>query len=101
MAEAYYVQVAPHNPQGPLSTAAAAHLGMAIPNFLILEYVRQDTLRDSVMHDNWQIESGNLIVPDTPGLGVSLDEDVLAAHPYRKRAPNPGPRRSDNSVADV
>ena len=79
LAEAYYVNLAPHNPQGPLSTAAAAHVAMAIPNFSIREYVRQDTYRDEPMRAAWVVEKGNLIVPNTAGLGVELDEDVLAA----------------------
>ena len=100
LAEAYYVQLAPHNPQGPLSTAAAAHLGMAIPNFLILEFVRQDTYRDTAMRDAWTIERGNLLVPDVPGLGVELDEDALLASPYRPVQRGEGPTRADGSIAD-
>ena len=100
LAEAYYVQLAPHNPQGPLSTAAAAHLGMAIPNFLILEFVRQDTYRDTAMRDAWTIERGNLLVPDVPGLGVELDEDALLASPFRPVQRGDGPTRADGSIAD-
>ena len=100
LAEAYYVQLAPHNPQGPLSTAAAAHLGMAIPNFLILEFVRQDTYRDTAMRDAWTIEGGNLLVPDIPGLGVDLDEDALLASPFRRVPRGDGPTRTDGSIAD-
>ncbi len=100
LAEAYYVQLAPHNPQGPLSTAAAAHPGMAIPNFLILEFVRQDTYRDTAMRDAWTIERGNLLVPDVPGLGVELDEDALLASPFRPVQRGDGPTRADGSIAD-
>src|SRR5947209_981070 len=38
-AETYHITVAPHNPYGPVSTAACVQLAAAIPNFLILEYV--------------------------------------------------------------
>ena len=100
LAEAYYVQLAPHNPQGPLSTAAAAHLGMAIPNFLILEFVRRDTYRDTAMREAWTIEGGNLLVPDLPGLGVDLDEDALLASPFRRVPRGDGPTRTDGSIAD-
>lgn len=101
LAEAYYVQLAPHNPQGPLSTAAAAHLAMAIPNFLILEYVRQEPYRDRTMRDAWTVRNGYLEVPDRPGLGVELDEEALLSSP-----PHLGPVRrdafaSDGSVVDV
>mgnify|MGYP005722476283 CR=1 FL=1 len=83
LAEAYYVQIAPHNPQGPLSTAAAAHLGMATPNFLLLEYVRQEPYRDQAMREHWPVEKGRLTVPDRPGLGVELDEEALLSSPMR------------------
>jgi galactonate dehydratase len=101
LAEAYYVQVAPHNPQGPLSTAAAAHLAMAIPNFLILEYVRQEPYRDQVLREAWTVEDGHLRVPDRPGLGVELDEEAIAANPYRPRPVRRNAFSADGAVADV
>ena len=60
LAEAYYVQVAPHSPQGPVSTAAAAHLALAIPNFLILEFVRSAPYRDRVLREPWIVRDGHL-----------------------------------------
>jgi galactonate dehydratase len=100
MAEAFYIQVAPHNPQGPVSTAAAAHLAMAIPNFMILEFVRQESYRCRVLRESWTIHNGYLEVPELPGLGVELDEEAIAASPARKvrmiDASN-----ADSSVADV
>ncbi len=101
LAEAYYVKLAPHNPQGPLSTAAAAHLAMAIPNFLILEYVRQEPYREQTMREAWTVEAGHLTVPDRPGLGVELDEDALLSSPYRPRNPHRNAFAADGSVADV
>ncbi len=101
LAEAYYVQLAPHNPQGPLSTAAAAHLAMAIPNFLILEYVRQEPYRDQAMRESWVVEDGHLLVPDRPGLGVELDEEVILANPYRSRVGKSTAFAADGSVVDV
>ncbi|MCC6630043.1 MAG: galactonate dehydratase [Chloroflexi bacterium] len=101
LAEAYYVQVAPHSPQGPVSTAAAAHLGMAIPNFLILEFVRSAPYRDRVLKEPWVVEQGHLTVPDRPGLGIDLDEDALAASPMRPVGVPRGAWAADGSVADV
>lgn len=101
LAEAYYVKVAPHNPQGPVATAAAAHLAMAIPNFHILEYVRQEPYRDQALREAWIVEKGNLTVPDRPGLGVELNEAILLASPPRLQR---GPRNAfmaDGSVFDV
>ncbi len=101
MAEAYYVQIAPHNPQGPISTAAAAHLGLAIPNFLILEYVRQDPYRDDTMCESWIVDQGCLFVPDTPGLGVELNVETLLESPMRKLDFQVDCYASDGSVKDV
>jgi galactonate dehydratase len=100
LAEAYYVQVAPHNPQGPVSTAACAHLGLAIPNFSILEYVLSPN-RDRVLKEPWPVEHGHLVVPDRPGLGVDLDEEALAASPMRPRGAPRGAWSADGAVADV
>ncbi len=99
-AETYYVKVAPHNPQGPVSTAAAAHLCLAIPNFLILEYVRQEPYRDAAMQEAWTVKEGYLHVPDRPGLGVELNEDVLLANPPRLDA-TPAAFAADGSVFDI
>ena len=101
LAEAYYVQVAPHNPQGPLSTAAAAHLGLATPNFLILEYVRQEPYRDEAMRENWVVKNGCLEVPDRPGLGVDLNEEALLASPLRSGGGALDCFSADGSVRDV
>jgi galactonate dehydratase len=101
MAEAYYVMVAPHTPQGPVSTAASAHLGMAIPNFHILEFVRSAPYRDRVLREAWEVKDGHVVVPDRPGLGVDLDEDALAASPMRPRGVPRGAWAADGSVADV
>uniref|UniRef100_UPI0037C171C5 enolase C-terminal domain-like protein n=1 Tax=Devosia sp. TaxID=1871048 RepID=UPI0037C171C5 len=91
---------APHNPQGPVSTAAAAHLCLAIPNFLILEYVRQEPYRDAAMQEAWTVKEGYLHVPDRPGLGVELNEDVLLANPPRLDA-TPAAFAADGSVFDI
>jgi len=95
------VQVAPHNPQGPVSTAAAAHLALSIPNFLLLEFVRAAPYRDRAQREPWTVRDGHLDVPDSPGLGVELDEDALAASPPRPVGIPRGAWAADGSVADV
>ncbi len=83
MAEAYYAQIAPHLYCGPIEGAANIQLAACIPNFLILESIgtwsgfHADILKTPI---RW--EEGCVIVPDAPGLGVELDEDVARAHPY-------------------
>lgn len=101
LAEAYYVQVAPHSPQGPVSTAASAHLALAIPNFLILEFVRSAPYRDRILREPWVVRDGHLEVPERPGLGVDLDEDALLASPPRPVGIPRGAWAADGSVADV
>ena len=84
MAEAYYVTVAPHNPLGPVSTAAAVHFAASTPNFLILEYQPDQTgpARDLVRKP-LVLEDGHLRIPDLPGLGVELNEAAFAGKPLK------------------
>jgi 2-dehydro-3-deoxyphosphogalactonate aldolase len=83
MAEAYYAQIAPHLYCGPVEGAANVQLAACSPNFLILESIgtwsgfHADILKQPM---RWQ--DGFVIVPDAPGLGVELNEDVALAHPY-------------------
>jgi galactonate dehydratase len=97
MAEAHGVWLAPHNPQGPASTAACAHLGMAVPGFAILEFVRHP-LRDRLLGEGWTVTSGHLHVPPEPGLGAQLDERLLESPARKLRTPPIS--AADGSVAD-
>ena len=81
MAEASYIKIAPHNPNGPVATMASVHLAASIPNFLILE-VAQQPLRDEVQRQGLTIKDGWAELPRLPGLGIELDAEVVAAHPY-------------------
>jgi galactonate dehydratase len=82
-AEAYCATCAPHNVGGPVSTAAALHLAAATPSFLTLEHFND--FSESFVKDaapgNPEVVDGYFDVPSAPGLGVTLDEDVVAAHP--------------------
>jgi galactonate dehydratase len=90
MAETYGVQIAPHNPNGPLSTLASAHVAASLPNFFRLEFMLTDVpWRDEVISSPLPIENGRLQLSDEPGLGVSLVDEVLEQHPG-VRAPRPG-----------
>lgn len=82
MAEAYGVLVAPHNPNGPLSTLASAHLCASIPNFFRCEYMVNDVpWRDKVITHPLDVRDGYLHLSERPGLGVDLIEEELEAHP--------------------
>jgi galactonate dehydratase len=82
MAEAYNVLVAPHNPNGPLSTLASAHVCAALPNFFRQEFMFTDVAwRDTVISRPIDVRDGYLHLDDAPGLGVELVDSELAAHP--------------------
>ena len=77
IAEAHYVPVAPHNPLGPLATAANVHFAAATTNFSILEF-KPDAV--SWCHDPYEPVDGHLeLRPDRPGWGIEIDESALAA----------------------
>lgn len=82
-ADAYYVLVAPHNVGGPVSTAAALHLAACTPNFKIQEHFNDfsEEYVKQAAPGNPEIANGSFPLPSGPGLGVTLDEDVLRAHP--------------------
>jgi len=82
MAETYNVQVAPHNPNGPLSTLSSAHVCASIPNFFRQEFIFNDVpWRDSVIDHPLNIEKGSLVLSERPGLGVDLVEEEMENHP--------------------
>lgn len=82
MAEAYGVPIAPHNPNGPLSTLASAHVCASIPNFFRCEFMFNDVpWRDEVITHPLEVRDGHLHLSDRPGLGVDLVEAALEAHP--------------------
>jgi galactonate dehydratase len=81
LAEVYGARVMPHNPNGPISTLVAVHLGACTPNFERLEYPRQPADRPAVLRGLPEVVAGCIQVPDRPGWGVELDEEVLKAFP--------------------
>ena len=83
LAEAFNVQVVPHNPLGPVSTAVSVQLAACIPNFAIQEYSNIES--SEIVKKPVELKDGYLIVPDAPGIGVELQEDLEKRHPYRMR----------------
>ena len=81
LAELFNAQVAPHIYCGPIAHAAALHVGFSIPNFLILETI-QTQFHDDILTRPLTWESGYMIPPTEPGLGIELNETVIEAHPY-------------------
>lgn len=86
MAEAYYVPFAPHNPSGPIAAAATLQLAACVPNFFILEIMITDvSWRRSLTSEKLVYESGSIVIPDRPGLGIDLVEAELHKHPYSRK----------------
>jgi galactonate dehydratase len=84
MAETYYMGVAPHNPLGPVATAAAVHFDFATPNFLIQEDMLTDVpWRDDIVQSTLEHERGFWRLPSKPGLGIEVDEEAAKRHPYK------------------
>jgi galactonate dehydratase len=100
MAEAYSMAVAPHNPNGPIATAAAVHFALATPNWLIQESISSDVpWRSEVLSQPMEVKDGYIAVLDGPGLGVDVDEHAAAQHPFKPEAEQRY-FHSDGSVAD-
>jgi len=79
--------VAPHNPAGPVSTAATAQVASTLSNFYILEYAWGEVnWRADLLEPRERIEGGYLLLPEGPGLGHRLNPAVVAAH--RRAAPS-------------
>jgi len=86
MAEAHYVGIQPHNCYGPLATMAALHLDACTPNFVIQEGGIREWFQDATVGDFPVQTAGYFGVPPGPGLGVAMDEEWLAAHPWDPEA---------------
>jgi len=81
MAECFNAQIAPHLYAGPVEWAANVHLAASIPNLLIAETIESPYHHD-LIKGTIRVEDGFITVPEGPGLGIDVDEDLARAHPY-------------------
>lgn len=97
----YQVKSGMHGPTdiSPVGMAAAMHLGLAIHNFGIQEYMRHGALTNEVFRQSFTFEDGLLHPGDQPGLGVELDVDEAGKYPYQA-AYLPYNRLADGTVHD-
>ena len=78
------IALSPHNPTGPVCTFASLHMCSLASNFLILEHQTEGTLyRDIINEPHPLPRDGAFPVPRGPGLGVTLNMDVVRERPYR------------------
>ena len=85
MAEAHYIGMAPHNPNGPLATMMNLQFAATIPNFYMLETIGSNAdqvLWRELLSYDMCLTDGLLCVPCEPGFGVTLNEEALTRYPY-------------------
>jgi galactonate dehydratase len=100
LCDTYGVTMAPHNPLGPIATMVNVHLGLTTPNFLIQEVMRSDvSWRSEVFSGVPEIKDGHIYPPTAPGIGVEMDENEAAKHPFVSGNPVQW-FHNDGSVAD-
>lgn len=96
-AETHYIEVVPHNPLGPISTAVGVQLGMAIPNFAVQELPwLPGTMLPDVFLTHPPFERGCFLPPELPGIGVEFDREAASQYPFELTEP-PHFRRRDGS----
>ncbi|MCW5982559.1 MAG: hypothetical protein KIT09_31015 [Bryobacteraceae bacterium] len=101
LAEAFRIEMAPHNPQSEVSTMASLHVDATTPASTIQEYnPRSDQwVQDLFYGGGSRVKDGYAELPDRPGLGVQLNEEVAARRPYQP-VNRPNYVFSDGAVAD-
>ena len=102
LAEAHRIALAPHNPQGPVSTAASLEFGFSQPSYIICETVHADVpWRADVVQEGFAVEkAGRIVKPNArPGLGIVIDEGEVKKHPFQQEFPQ-RVFHSDGSVGD-
>jgi galactonate dehydratase len=90
LADAHRISLAPHNPQGPVSTAASLEFGFSQPSYVICESVHNDVpWRQDVVTEGFTIdESTRTVTPNPkPGLGIEINEDEVKKHPFEQEIP--------------
>ena len=101
-AEANDVLVIPHNPLGPVSTAACLQICASIPNLGIQELPGfcLNGAEDKMVKQPLRFQDGCLMIPEAPGIGVELSDDAEELYPANERGSNAARRAFDGSVKD-
>ncbi|MCC6627566.1 MAG: galactonate dehydratase [Chloroflexi bacterium] len=102
LAEAHHVGVVPHNPLGPVSTAACLQIAACIPNFALQEYPLGEDVppKSEIVKQRLQRDGAFLVIPTTPGIGIELAPDAAEKWPYKPRQVHTR-LHADGSVVDM
>lgn len=90
LADAHRIALAPHNPQGPVSTAASLEFGFSQPNYIICESVHDDVpWRSEIVDEGFTVDASTRTVQPNqrPGLGIQINEDAARRHPFEQELP--------------
>ena len=102
--ESHYIDMMPHNPLGPICTAASVHFGASVPNFAWLE-TRESASEnagfsnDEIIQSSHNMKNAMYEVSDSPGLGITVNEDYLKNSEFKQWDP-PQLERNDGSVTN-
>ena len=102
--ESHYIDMMPHNPLGPICTAASSHYGASVPNFAWLE-TRESSAEnagffdDEIIQSSHKMQNAMYVVSDEPGLGIKVNEDYLKNSKFKQWDP-PQLERNDGSVTN-
>lgn len=78
--------ISPHNPSGPVCNAMTLQIAASTPNFGMLETMVTDVpWRSEVVKESLQVVDGVMLIPNSPGLGVELNDEAALLHPYEER----------------
>jgi mannonate dehydratase len=86
LADLYQIRTGCHGATdlSPVCMAAALHFDLSVPNFGVQEYMRHTPETDAVFPHAYSFHDGMMHPGDKPGLGVDIDEDLAAQHPYQR-----------------
>lgn len=99
LADCFSAFVAPHCPMSPVLTVISAHLDAVAPNFLIQERLHLNDWRNNIITNPLQVKNGFLDLPDKPGWGIELDDEICSKHP-KIHIKIPRLFREDGAVSD-
>ena len=104
LAETHYIDLMPHNPLGPICSAATVHLAAAVPNFAWME-IRESPTESTGFYDaelfptKIEQDGPRLPILDVPGLGVDFNEELASSRPYQP-SPENFLNREDGSLTN-